>query len=463
MSKSKKVSTVSSVEIMDSASDKSNFLVNFFGVQKIMDGWKNILSGFGTKNDARSYSQVNWRRMTEADLENLYAGDEMAAKIVDMPIEESTQKGYKIIGISTEQEKRLKTRAADLCVDDKIIEAWRYARMMGGGAILKLYGNDLALDKPINPKLPITGFVVLHKFQLHSYYQDINKDLFSANFGKPIWYTFVGTGDAVQVNLRIHHSRIVRLDGAFLPEKLRRSNGYWGDTVLSRPYDAIRNYAEAHDSISAALKDLSVAVFKINGLADLVASDCDATIVKRLELVNMMKSMARAVIIDAEGEEFDYRARNLTGASDLVEKTENRLVAATNMPHTVLLGTSPKGGLGQTGNHESKNWYAYLESLQKNYLKPKLMEIYIALCEEMGIPTENLDIEFEKVNQLSEKEEVDLRKVQAETDQTYINNGVIDPQEVRDSRFGSDQYSIETKVDGDLPEIKNVPPEKQGF
>ena len=39
-----------------------------------------------------------------------------------------------------------------------------------------------------------------------------------------------------------------------------------------------------------------------------------------------------------------------------------------------------------------------------------------------------------------------MRKKQAETDQIYIANGVYNPNEVRESRFGNGNYSIETEI-----------------
>ena len=81
--------------------------------------------------------------------------------------------------------------------------------------------------------------------------------MLSPDFNKPAFYTFFGVGSVENGNSKIHASRVVRMDGTFLPDDLMKSNGYWHDSVLSKPYDAIRNYAEAHDSISGALKGLS--------------------------------------------------------------------------------------------------------------------------------------------------------------------------------------------------------------
>lgn len=417
-----------------------------------VDGWSNVLLGLGTKaKDARLSSDIFWRRMAEVDIEHLYAGDAMAAKVVDLPVEEATNKGYQIIGLKPDVLKALREKLDSLSFDQAIIESARKARLYGGAAILKVYNDELKLERELNPELPkppLKSLIVLQRFELPAYYEDVQKDLLSPQFNYPVYYTFVGrdTG-AAYTNVKIHRSRLITFQGAWLPDRLRVSNNYWGDTVLSKTYDAIRNYAFAHDSVNAALKDMSVAVFKMKNLAEQIQSDCDDRIIKRLEIVNMTKSIARAVVMDAEGEDFDYKVRNLTGANDLVEKAESRLAADTGIPRTVLLGESPTGGLGQSGDHQAENWYDFLEAFQTHKLKPAMLQIIWEVAEELGIDPEKVDVEFNPLWQMSAKEEAETRAKTAETDKTYIDYGVLDASEIRASRFGKDKYSAETEID----------------
>ena len=117
-----------------------------------LDGWANVFTGMGLKSkDSRKYSSVTWRRMCQADIENLYAGDAMAAKIVDLPVDQSMECGYKVTGLSTEEEKKLEMEKKRLKLDDTVIEAKKKARMYGGCLILKVYDDDLRLDTPRDP------------------------------------------------------------------------------------------------------------------------------------------------------------------------------------------------------------------------------------------------------------------------------------------------------------------------
>lgn len=418
--------------------------------KKRQDGWSNVLTGLGRKDkDARLAQQVEWNRMTEHDLDHLYAGDAMAAKIVDMPVDDALDGGYEWKGISKDQAKKLNTRLKELNFNQAINLGCKKGRHTGGSGILKVYNDDLRLETPpAEGKKVLKSLIVLHRFELFAMYEDVDKDLLSATFGKPILFTFQGRNES-QVYTKIHTKRLEKFYGSYLPDNLYQANGYWYDSVLSRPYEAIRNYSFAHDGVNAALKDLSVAVFKMKDLANNLAADCDDAVIKRVDIVNMCKSIARAVVLDAEGEDFDYKVRNLTGAGDLVDRAESRLAAEVSMPKTILFGTSPKGSLGggTSGDHELENWYNFLESFQKNHLRDPMLNIAKEVCEELGIAHEELDIEFAPLWQLSEKEEAELRKTQSETDQRYIELGVLDPSEVRTSRFTGDKYTIETTID----------------
>lgn len=420
----------------------------------MFDGWSNIAAGLNTKmHDARMASRVRWNRLPERDIEELYAGDSLAAKVVDLVVDDATKEGYEWVGISESNKTKLKERLAELYFDQTITEAAKKARLYGGAAILKAYNDDLNLQSRVTKDSPkqFKSLVVFQRFEIPAYWQDVDKDILSTEFKNPIFYTYTARSGAetteIDVNVKIHYSRLVRFDGAWLPDQLKQQNNYWGDSVLSRPYDAIRNYSFAHDSVNAALKDLSVGVYKMNGLADQIAANCDDQVIKRFSIINLTKSIARAVVLDAEGEDFEYRTRSLQGSAELVDKAENRVSSETSIPRTVLLGESPKGGLGQTGEHQEKIWYDAVHSYQENDLKPNMLEIAKEVCIELGIDESKLDIEFAPLWQLSAKEDAEAKKAQAEVDRLYLQEGVVDPIEIRESRFGGDKYSAETTLD----------------
>src|SRR5690606_8473180 len=129
----------------DSATVKGPSLVkDAISSKQRIDGWSNVITGLGLKaKDARLAQEVEWFRMTERDIEHLYAGDSMAAKIVDMPVEDALDAGFEWTNISKAQQKQLNTRLKELHFIDKIDEGCKKGRQYGGAAILKVYNDDL--------------------------------------------------------------------------------------------------------------------------------------------------------------------------------------------------------------------------------------------------------------------------------------------------------------------------------
>jgi hypothetical protein len=67
-----------------------------------------------------------------------------------------------------------------------------------------------------------------------------------------------------------------------------------------------------------------------------------------------------------------------------------------------------------------------------------------------GVEPENWSFAFNPLWQPTEGEKIDARNKQAQTDQIYITQQVLHPEEVRSSRFGGDTYSPETTLDEQL-------------
>ncbi|WP_448510956.1 anti-CBASS protein Acb1 family protein [Immundisolibacter sp.] len=417
------------------------------------DGWTNVLTAIGIKGrDKRMSAAVTWERSTREDNNHFYSADDIAGLIVDIVPEDAMSKGYKLTGMDAEQEKKVKARLKELHFDERVLEAAKLARIQGGAGIVKIT-EDAKLEYPVPTNKKILALNVADRWELQINSTDIDGEITSPNFRNPIQYNLQINESSSNVFQPVHYSRVARFDGAYLPRQIMKQNGYWGDSILTKLLNPIRNYQISHDAAAVTIQDFDVPVLKLQNLAEMMAADGDEKILKRLELVNLSKSIAKMIVLDAEKEDFEHKARNVTGMKDVLEKIESRLVTATKMPRNRLFGES-SGGMGSTGDAENSNWYDFIENYQANYLKPKMLEIvqHVLISEFPQIKATEVDIEFNPLWQMSEKETVETRKAQAETDKIYLEAGVIDPTEVANSRFGGDKYSIETQIDESLRE-----------
>lgn len=416
-----------------------------------LDGWLNLITGLGVRGkDKRLAAFAEWHRNEEDFFDHLFAADDTAKKIVCDLVEDALREEFEFAGVSEEQKKRLSELTTEHGLREKLQDAWETARHKGGAAILYLTKGTSDMDQPMQPNEEVIALTVLNRFELRAETISIDTNPASKTFRMPTQYRLqiIEAGQSELNNLVIHASRLERFDGTKLPRRLFVQNEYWHDSVLTRLYNPIRNYNSSHDSAAAIMQDFNVGVFKMRNLAELVAAGKEKQIQERIELANYSKSVIRSLIID-ESETYEEKSRNVTGLPELLRATSNRLVAGSNMPHTRLLGESPDGS-NATGNSTTTAWYDYVAAQQRNYLKPKIINILRKLIPDLP---KMLDIEFKSLWQLDESEEADARLKVAQADAIYLDRNVIDPSEVAVSRFGGKKYSRETKIDTATREV----------
>ena len=124
--------------------------------------------------------------------------------------------------------------------------------------------------------------------------------------------------------------------------------------------------------------------------------------------------------------------------------------AAIGWPKSLLTGESP-GGLGKEGRFEERMWAAIVEDWQENYMRTAITQVfrYILLSKEgptRGIQPPNWAVHFPSTFVETDKEKAELRLQMAQVDAQYIQLGVVNPIEIRQSRWGETEYSIETTL-----------------
>lgn len=410
------------------------------------DGWQNILTGLGMKNrDKRMSSTPIVNRFSQTELENLYRADDIAQKVIDRIPKEMFRAGYKIkVKDNVEAGDKIISYMKKLNADDSYRKAIKLARLHGGAAILLGIddGQDAFMPVNYNAIRSIQWLTVLDRWSL--IYDTIQRDFTKPNYGLPETYRIQAqNAEANEVNSVIHASRVIRFDGIEIPEQAFINNQYWGDSYLATIYNVLNNFNAAHDGAASTMQDFIQTVYELENLSDLIASGDDELVQKRLALIDATRSIIKAIVIQ-KGEVFRRDNINISGMHELLSKIEDRLVAACNMPHTIILG---EGSQGQTsGESEKMDFYDQVAQEQVTVLMPKQMELIklIALAKD-GIQAnlEEITIEYNPLWELSDSEKAQVYKSNAEADAIYISNGVLDPDEVTKSRFASGNGEIQ--------------------
>lgn len=430
-----------------------------------IDGWANIMTGLGILGrDKRMSASLDYSPMADEEAEVLYSGSDVAAEIVEALPEDALRQWIKyetdIDGLAAKVDKAVD----DLKFAERLYEAMVWGRVYGGAALLISVDDGLTLDKPLDLTRvrAFKSLNVLVKRELIP--ESFETDLDSTRFGEPVLYRYSpNRADSNHFFELIHHSRLIIFYGVKLPLRQKIRNNYWGDSVLNRAQNAIRNYDTSNDAAATILQEFNIGVHKMKGLAALLQAGQDQAVINRLSIVATSKSVCRSVAIDSEDEEFQNMGASVHGIPDMLDRMEKRLVTAARMPHTRLLGQSPSG-LGATGNSENNNWNKRVMNTQEIVIRPALDILFSVMFSARKGPTggkipENWKYEFNPLEQPNETEIMKNRELQAKIDDIYVNMNIVDSQEIRKSRFGSGRYSHETVIEGEVLPEKQDPKE----
>ena len=448
--------------------------------RKTADGWANILTGLGDpRRDKRMSSGVFVDRMTYDELAALYRSDDMIAKICDRPAEEMVRKGWRIrlensvepegqntrgVQVDEEAGDSVMAKLDDLDTKTTFFDALRFSAAYGGAGVF-LGAVDKAKDasEPLNEDAleDIKFLTVLDARELYPY--TYYADPLSPNFGLPELYRIRPAFTATMVSPDrqkaleaqkllpiVHESRILRFPGVKVNRWQMRETLGWGDSKIQRIYDVCRDFGMSWHSAAYLITDFSQAVATMKGISEAIENGDDKSVQARLLAIEMMRSVARMVVMD-EGETFERKQTPLSGLDAMLQLFFVRLAAAAEIPVTLLAGQAP-AGLNATGDGDIRGWYDRVSSMQEWRLTPPLRRLVKLICKAKKGPTkgkvpEDIHIEYNPLWQLTAKEEAERRKLVAEADHIYITDQVVDPAEVGIARFGGARYSSDLTID----------------
>jgi phage-related protein (TIGR01555 family) len=432
-----------------------------------LDGWQNVLTGLGTSRDKSTYAEVIPTILSQQQCEDLWRGDDMADLIVtalphdalrETPtltiasIEDATQRAAAVDAIMA--------ALADLGAKKAVQKALQYERAYGGSAIyVGAVDGSLDAEQPLQTQSirAIRHLTVFERRQLFAV--EYQQNPMAADYGKPTLYqvqsfTGVGTGQ------KVHASRLVIFPGRRVTDRNPTENEGWGDSVLSLVWDALRIFNQSWLGIGYTMLDFSVAIMKIKGLASILAANSPDAVANRAQAVELGRSIAKTILLDSE-EEYERKTTTLSSVPDVLGQVMYRLAAAARMPISKMFGQSASG-LNATGEGDARNWYDAVAAYQEDAVRPAYEQLLKLLFASKtgptkGIEPSNWSLKFPPLWQPTEKERAETRKIVAETDQINFDLGVVTSEELRNSRFGGEEYSPETEIDTSSPIMTALP------
>lgn len=425
------------------------------------DGFINAFLGHGTgrRDPFASYIYTPSRRMTDQECMELFTYNGIAQKIITAPADEAVKEGFTLKdGEETmeEQTKSVLSVMEDLEWEQRFSEALSWDRLYGGSAILMLADDGTAaLDTPLNEAnlRNIERLVVVEAPDITTNDAMLYSDPQSQLYGRPEFYEITGYYGG---RLTVHESRLIMFRGGVLPKEERRRRNDWGAKIYEKMFNDIMRYDSGLSLALMALSRLSQGILKLAGLADKLSyAEGEKMVMRRLQLIDMARHMMNTMALD-ESDTYDQKNMTINGITDIIDRFQTAISAATDIPVTVLFGISP-GGLNATGKADFENYYNMVRRIQKRTLKPQLSRLIDLLgqCSDYGIALpDKYTLEFNPLWQLTEKEQADTEYVKAQTKEreaatakTYYDMNALDGSEMRDTLEKNGDYELDRSLD----------------
>lgn len=431
------------------------------------DSYVNFINKYGTDKDAtENYQFQREEEVPDETLTEFYEGNGLFAKIIDAPAEESIKHGFTLDDVKDQKVNDFCFEALDeLDWEENAMTALKWSRLFGGSIIVMLINDGRGIDEPLDwsniqsiddMRVYDRSLIWADTTSMFNYERDDPFRTRASRLGAPERYHV----HSKYGNFTVHESRCLVFTNGTLPENTTHSTyELWGLPEYIRIRRAIRNTELAH-SIAPKMLDRSVqAVYKMKGLAQLLATeDGEDIAVRRMQMIDLARGLLSSIVLDADGEDYDFKQFQYNGVSDVIDTTCNFLSAITNIPQTLLFGRSP-AGMNSTGESDLENWYSFVGRIQKRTLKNNLRYL-LAIIFQAGVATGEVDevpsikVTFNPLWTLSESEQADLdlkkaqiQQTKATTTQIYVDMQAIDPSEVRKKLADSEEYDVENMLD----------------
>lgn len=398
------------------------------------DGLVNVVSGLGTQKTKRYHNKFQYGHVNDwQQLDAAYQSNWLARQIVDVPAEDMCREWR---SFKSDDADTIRIEEDRLQVPVNVNTALAWARLYGGGGILMITGQDLSkpLDVSRIRKGGLERLIVLDRWDMSA--QTINTwNILAANYLQPEFYTIRGGAQ------QIHWSHFARFMGARLPLRQMAYTQGWGDSELRKCLDDIMDMVASKDGIAELMQEANVDVIKRDGLSDELASDQDEAIISRYTLFSQMKSVVQMALLDGD-EEYDRKTLNLSGVAPILETFMTWISGAADIPVTRLFGTSAKG-LNATGEGDLTNYYNSIRAKQLSQLDPGMRQLDEVLVRSaLGHWPDDYNYVWNPLAQLNEKDIAEARRITSETDQRYLDMGVIQVSQVQRNLQNAETYQF---------------------
>lgn len=443
--------------------------------------------GWGADNQSSaSQYTLSYQSRNRIWLEAAYRGSWIVRAAVDAIPEDMTRKGIQMSGLAPTDITKLDTALTRMAIWDQLCDTGKWAQLYGGAiAVMLIDGQDMS--QPLRPetigKGQFKGLLVLDRWMVAPPTGEIVTE-FGPNMGMPKYYDVLPTSIGL-AQARIHHSRVLRMDGEALPFYQRISENGWGLSILEPMWDRLIAFDSASVGTGQLVYKAHLRVMQVDKLREIIAQGGPALagLKAQIEFTRLSQTNEGMTVMDAT-DKFDTHQYSFSGLSDVLIQFAMQLSGATGIPLTRLFGQSP-GGLGSTGDGEMKQYHEKVNTRQERKLRNPLHVLLDVMSRSiLGQPlpddfsymfrpqqemsaAEKAEIGNKTVDSVTKAVEADLitrsqgmRELKATSEDTGLFGDISDEQ-IEQAEL-DDQGADPPPIDASLPTLPGQAPTRTG-
>ncbi len=432
------------------------------------DAFQNVLArmGFETPSLLEGTGYPMTRLSRDFNLMNsLYRSHWIVRRIVDTIPEDmcknwikiNTQADPQAIKKYTSEERRIK-------LIPRVLQGLRWGRLYGGAIgvmLIKNQGDDLSKPLDINMIMPgdFKGLMILDRWNGCYPSLELETDISDPEFDMPKYYNV--SDPETQINVQIHHSRIVRFEGLELPYWEKLSEQYWGASVIEVVFDEIKKRDNVSWNIAQLTFQANIKALKMADLGQLLSAgdvESQKELYNVMSAQNMLLSNSGMMMLDSQDDMVNFQY-TFGGIAEMYQQYIMDVSGAAEIPVTKLFGRSP-AGLNATGESDMQNYDNKVEKEQESSLRPIIEKIMPVLAMSVwGAIPDDLDFDFNPVRTISSDKLADLAAKKSTAIIDAYAGGIISLKiALKELRQLADETGMWTNItDEDIEAADNLP------
>jgi phage-related protein (TIGR01555 family) len=369
--------------------------------------------GYGASNLASGSAYApNPITRNHTMLENMYRNSWLPKVIVDAVAEDMTRERVNVESdMPPDRIDKLEEYMEELLLWQRLNDVIKWSRLYGGClAYILIEGQKPETPLRIDTvgKGQFKGLMVLDRWMVWPHLDDPVRDL-GKDYGMPKFYEVVSDARTVP-HMRIHYTRVIRMDGVELPYWQRMAENYWGLSVIEPLFDRLIAFDSATQGAAQLVYRAHLRTLKVKQLREAIAFGGAAYqgIIEMVKQLRLYQANEGITLLDAD-DEFETHSYGFGGLSEVLIQFGQQLSGAAQIPLVRLFGQSP-AGLNATGESDIRNYYDFINSMQEDRLRRPVRMLY-DLCHRslFGEPLpEGFNFDFAPLWQLADTEKAQI-------------------------------------------------------